>query len=110
MSEAVVGLGSNLGDKSRYLLEAVQALSRLPGTKIKGISSIYSSRPEDGKPDQEDYHNMAVKLETGMSPMALLGACLGIEAAMGRVRAGHLLRAPSEGDRHHRRAQIVAAH
>jgi len=88
MSEAVVGLGSNLGDKSRYLLEAVQALSRLPGTKIKGISSIYSSRPEDEKPDQEDYHNMAVKLETGMSPMALLGACLGIEAAMGRVRAG----------------------
>ena len=87
MSEAVVGLGSNLGDKSRYLLEAVQAVSRLPGTKITGISAIYSSRPEDEKPDQEDYHNMAVKVETGMSPMALLGACLGIEASMGRVRS-----------------------
>ena len=87
MSEAVVGLGSNLGDKSGYLLEAVQALSRLPGTKIKKISAIYSSKPEKCPEDQEDYHNMAVKLETGMSPMALLGACLGIEAAMGRVRA-----------------------
>ena len=99
MSEAVVGLGSNLGDKSAYLLEAVQALSRLPGTKIKSISAIYASKPEGtpeppqkasgfpGTPeDQEDYHNMAVKLETGMSPMALLGACLGIEAAMGRKR------------------------
>jgi len=86
MSEAVVGLGSNLGDKSGYLLEAVQALSRLPGTKIKGISAIYSSKPEKHPDDQEDYHNMAVKVETGMSPMALLGACLGIEAAMGRRR------------------------
>jgi len=109
MSEAVVGLGSNLGDKSGYLLEAVQALSRLPGTKITGISAIYASKPEAppcsaptnlrfaGDPgqakgvdtgDQEDYHNMAVKVDTGMSPMALLGACLGIEASMGRVRAG----------------------
>jgi 2-amino-4-hydroxy-6-hydroxymethyldihydropteridine diphosphokinase len=87
MSEAVIGLGSNLGDKSRYLLEAVQAVSRLPGTKIKGISAIYASKPEDKKPDQEDYHNMAVKVDTAMSPMALLGACLGIEASMGRVRS-----------------------
>ena len=98
MSEAVVGLGSNLGDKSGYLLEAVQALSRLPGTKIIDISAIYASKPEAPPglsqakgayaDDQEDYHNMAVKVETGMSPMALLGACLGIEASMGRVRAG----------------------
>ena len=86
MSEAVVGLGSNLGNKSGYLLEAVQALSRLPGTKITGISAIYASKPENGSPDQEDYNNMAVKVDTGMSPMALLGACLGIEASMGRVR------------------------
>jgi len=86
MSEAVVGLGSNLGDKSAYLLEAVQAISRLPGTKITGISALYSSKPEDGSADQEDYHNMALKVETQMSPMALLGACLGIEASMGRVR------------------------
>lgn len=94
MSEAVVGLGSNLGDKNWFLLEAVKALSRLPGTKITNISSIYASRPEGAEaPDapehlrqQDDFHNMAVQLETRMSPMALLGACLGIEAAMGRVR------------------------
>jgi 2-amino-4-hydroxy-6-hydroxymethyldihydropteridine diphosphokinase len=86
MSEAVIGLGSNLGDKSGYLLEAVQALSRLPGTKITGISAIYASRPEGAPEGQEEYHNTAVKVETGVSPMAMRGACLGIEAAMGRVR------------------------
>jgi len=88
MSEAVVGLGSNLGDKSGNLLLAVQALSRLPGTKITAISSIYASKPEGPPPGrpQEDYHNMVVKVETSMSPMALLGACLGVEAAIGRQR------------------------
>jgi len=88
MSEAVVGLGSNQGRKSENLLAAVQALSRLPGTKVAGVSSIYASTPENPPPGAalEDFHNMAVKLETPMSPMALLGACLGIEAAMGRLR------------------------
>jgi 2-amino-4-hydroxy-6-hydroxymethyldihydropteridine diphosphokinase len=89
MSEAVIGLGSCLGEKDAHLLEAVQALSRLTGTRITGISSIFASAPEGAAPGaaQERYHNMAVKLETEMSPMALLGACLGIEAAMGRIRA-----------------------
>ena len=89
MSEAVIGLGSNLGERNANLLAAVQALSRLPGTRIRGLSSIYESPPEGGAPvneAQEDYRNMAVMVDTRMSPMALLGACLGIEAAMGRVR------------------------
>ena len=88
MSEAVIGLGSNLGEKDSQLLLAVQAVSRLPGVKITEISSIYASPPQDAPEgeDQLEYHNMALRLETGMSPMALLGACLGIEAAMGRVR------------------------
>ncbi|MDR1464545.1 MAG: 2-amino-4-hydroxy-6-hydroxymethyldihydropteridine diphosphokinase [Oscillospiraceae bacterium] len=88
MSEAVIGLGSNLGELDTQLLRAVEALSRLPGTRILGISSIYESPPEDEPAgEQQNYHNLAVRLETAMSPMALLGACLGIEAAMGRVRA-----------------------
>jgi len=88
MSEAVVGLGSNLGEKSENLLMAVHVLGRLPGTKVVGVSSIYASAPEDVPEGttQEDYHNMAVRVETQMSPMALLGACLGIEASMGRQR------------------------
>jgi len=95
MSEAVIGLGSNMGDRNGSLLAAVQALSKLPGTKIRGLSSIYASSPEgapppEDKPDEADekYHNMVVQADTQMSPMALLGACLGIEAAMGRLRNG----------------------
>jgi len=97
MSEAVIGLGSNQGDKNQNLLRALQAVSRLPGVKITGISSIYESTAVDvpdgapvgtpaGVTEQEPFHNMCVKVDALMSPMALLGACLGIEAAIGRVR------------------------
>ena len=89
MSEAVIGLGSNQGDKNQNLLRALQAVSRLPGVKITGISSIYESMavdvPEENT-EQEPFHNMCVKVDALMSPMALLGACLGVEAAIGRVR------------------------
>ena len=90
MSEAVIGLGSNQGDKNQNLLRALQAVSRLPGVKITGISSIYQSKAADAPPDQQEqepFYNMCVKVEALMSPMALLGACLGIEAALGRVRS-----------------------
>jgi 2-amino-4-hydroxy-6-hydroxymethyldihydropteridine diphosphokinase len=86
MSEAVIGFGSNQGDKSGNLLRALQAVSRLPGVKVTGISSIYESPAQNAPDRQEAHHNMCVKVEAGMSPMALLGACLGIEAALGRVR------------------------
>ena len=36
--------------------------------------------------EQQDYWNICVLLKTELSPSAVLGACLGIEAAMGRVR------------------------
>ena len=91
MSEAVIGLGSNQGDKNGNLLLALQAISRLPSVKITGISSIYESSAVDVPEksiEQEPFHNMCVKVEVLMSPMALLGACLGIEAGLGRVRSG----------------------
>jgi 2-amino-4-hydroxy-6-hydroxymethyldihydropteridine diphosphokinase len=91
MSEAVIGLGSNLENLDANLLNAVQAVGRLSQIKITGISSIYASPPESlaVRASQNEYHNMAIKLETAMSPLSLLGACLGIEAAMGRVHTAN---------------------
>jgi len=87
MNEAVVALGSNMGNKTENLQEAIKMLKRLPNTTVEAQSAIYESTPEDMSAGfQEDYHNMVVVVRTNMSPMALLGACLGMEAAMGRVR------------------------
>jgi len=88
MSEAVVALGTNLGDKQDNLQQALAALARLPGTEIVRQSSVYQCPPQNPPEgaDMEDFLNMAVVVNTTMSPLALLGACLGIEATMGRVR------------------------
>ena len=85
MSRAVVALGSNLGERENNLQSAVQALAALPHTRILKISAIYETAPV-GYAAQPAFLNAVLLLETALSARALLGACLGIEAAMGRVR------------------------
>ena len=85
MKEAYLGLGTNIGAREDTLQKAVDALRHLPKTQVKKISAVYETAPV-GYTDQADFLNLCVRLETALSPSALLGACLGIEAAMGRQR------------------------
>lgn len=86
MNKAVLSLGSNLGNRERNISAAVHALELLPDTTVIAGSSLYETKPFDVPDEQTDYLNKCVVLLTELSPRALLGACLGIEAAMGRVR------------------------
>ena len=85
MARAYLALGANLGDPLGQLRRAVEALALLPGTRVTAASGVYETDPW-GVADQPVFLNAALALETTLSPHALLGACLGIEAAMGRVR------------------------
>lgn len=84
-SEAVIGIGANLGNRLQTMNMAVQAISLLPDTAIAAVSHIYETAPV-GLDAQPDFLNANLLICTDMSPMALLGACLGIEAAFGRER------------------------
>ena len=84
--KAVLSLGTNIGDRRQNLLEALDSLRLLPKTELLKVSPIYETEPW-GYKEQDSFFNCAALLETGLSPKALLGACLGIEAAMGRVRS-----------------------
>lgn len=85
MSEAVIALGTNLGNRIENLNAAVRAIARLSGVKILKASSIYETDPI-GCEDDNKYYNAALLIETSTSPAMLLGECLGIESAMGRIR------------------------
>lgn len=85
MSAAVLGLGANLGDRAENLRAALDALAHLPQTSVVAVSSLYETAPV-GYADQPNFYNLVAVVETGLSPRALLGGCLGIEAALGRVR------------------------
>lgn len=83
--KAVIGIGTNMGDRLKNVQDAVSAIGLLPQTRVLKQSKIYETKPY-GFADQADFINMAVEVETAFSPEALLGACLGIEAGFGRIR------------------------
>ena len=86
--KAVLGLGANLGDRGEALRKALGFLNALPETRVTKCSGIYETAPVGVNGDQPDYLNCAAELETEFSPHVLLGMCLGIETALGRVRKG----------------------
>ena len=80
-----LGLGSNLGDRFANLQEAVNCLCRSAGIIVTGVSAVYETAPVGG-PDQPDYLNAAIGLETTLAADRLLEVCLETEKKMGRVR------------------------
>lgn len=83
--KAILGIGTNIGDRFDNIRSAVNALGKLPGTTVIKLSSVYETKPW-GYTMQDNFYNVCVLVETSLSAHALLGACLGIEAAVGRVR------------------------
>lgn len=83
--KAYIALGSNMGDAAANLDEAIRALNLVPGVAVTKVSDYYITEPW-GHTDQPDFTNACCEVETALSPEALLGVCLGIEAGMGRVR------------------------
>jgi 2-amino-4-hydroxy-6-hydroxymethyldihydropteridine diphosphokinase len=97
--DAVVGLGSNLGDRLATLRGAVQSLREIASTPLT-VSSLYETDavgapgPFIGAAGRVGptvglggpYLNAAVRLGWNGSPQALLAALLSIEGRFGRVR------------------------
>ena len=84
-TEAVLGLGSNVGERKVALAGAVDALRAHSGIEIIAASPLYESAPW-GLTDQQDFLNAAVLAATSLGPTDLLAAILSIEVSLGRVR------------------------
>lgn len=79
-----IALGSNLGEKKANIHKAVELISELDDVEVTGRSCVYRTKPEGG-PDQDEYLNMALRIETPISPGDLLSRLKGLEKSMGRV-------------------------
>ena len=86
--KAILGLGGNLGDPYANIRAALNAVDSLCGTKLLRVSRFYLTEAVEVNEPQPPYINCAAEIETRLSPNALLGACLGIESALGRTRPG----------------------
>ncbi|WP_336250609.1 2-amino-4-hydroxy-6-hydroxymethyldihydropteridine diphosphokinase [Stomatohabitans albus] len=84
---AWLGLGSNVGDRARYLRRAVEELTAMSQVQITKISSVYKADPVGTQ--GRSFFNLAVEIETLRSPLSLLKATQQVEYCLGRVRTGH---------------------
>lgn len=82
---AVLALGTNLGDRRALLAAAVADLAATEGIRVTAVSPVVETAPVGG-PDQPDYLNAVVVVETTLSPHGLLDAAQAVEAGHGRVR------------------------
>jgi 2-amino-4-hydroxy-6-hydroxymethyldihydropteridine diphosphokinase len=83
---ALIGLGSNLGDRKALLDSAVAALADTPGITPRGVSSYRETPPVGGPSGQGAFLNAAAALETSLGPEELLEVLHTIEASAGRAR------------------------
>ncbi len=83
MTRAAIGFGSNLGDRSSHIADAVGSLSE-SGSLVR-VSSLYETDPIGG-PEQGPYLNAVAIIETDLSVRELLMRCLEIEREHGRER------------------------
>jgi 2-amino-4-hydroxy-6-hydroxymethyldihydropteridine diphosphokinase len=85
-SRALIGLGSNLGDRRAALDGAVSALAATPGIVVRNVSNYHETEPVGGPAGQGMFLNAAAALETTLDPFHLLDVLVEIEARLGRVR------------------------
>lgn len=83
MNKAYLLIGSNIGDRKLYLLEAKHFLNTIG--HVAKASSIYETAAW-GKTNQATFLNQALSLETVLEATELLNNILGIEEKMGRKR------------------------
>lgn len=83
MSLAYLGIGTNLGNKEANLNRAMILLREQVG-EIYNVSSFYSSKPW-GFSSENNFFNMALLINTMLSPFELLDAIKKIEKKMGRI-------------------------
>ena len=82
---AYVALGSNMGNGQENIAAALEALNLVSGVTVEEASPVYETKPW-GFEAQHNFTNSCARLRVDISPEALLGVCLGIEAGMGRIR------------------------
>ena len=86
MERIYVGVGSNLGDRARFLEKAKSLVNQLPGTRFLRSSSVYETEPVGGPP-QGKYLNAVWEIETSLSPHEIKEKLREIEAKLGRRRS-----------------------
>jgi len=84
VTRALLALGSNLGDRVRFLQDAVALMPDLVA-----VSPVYETDPVGGPDGQGPYLNLVVRLDTELDAGELLDLCHRLEEKASRRRVVH---------------------
>ena len=85
---AYVALGSNLGEREKYLEDALKGMRDNRLIRVHKVSDILTTKPYGGV-EQDDFLNGVTELQTLMSPWELLDFLHELENRAGRRREVH---------------------
>ncbi|MGL4595736.1 MAG: 2-amino-4-hydroxy-6-hydroxymethyldihydropteridine diphosphokinase [Thermoguttaceae bacterium] len=86
MTEVLIGIGANLGERESTILAAWCELGKTHGCRTIRLSSLYETEGVGGPPNQPLYLNAVGVLHTTLSPLSLLDRLQEIETKYGRTR------------------------
>lgn len=86
MADCLIGAGSNLGDRTTTIKQALGRLELFvdPGSVV--VSDWLETAPVGGPPSQHQFLNGAIRVSTNLSPFNLQARLQEIESALGRIR------------------------
>lgn len=83
--DALIGFGSNVGDKAANIHRAVELLCKDDAVRLCRLSRLYRSEPW-GIAEQDWFVNACAAVATKLTAESLLDRCLAVEDRMGRRR------------------------
>jgi 2-amino-4-hydroxy-6-hydroxymethyldihydropteridine diphosphokinase len=83
--DAIIALGSNIGDKVRHIADAVGAFTADGRVRVVQKSLDYRTAPW-GKTDQDWFVNAVMSVTTTLPVHELLARCQSVERQLGRER------------------------
>jgi 2-amino-4-hydroxy-6-hydroxymethyldihydropteridine diphosphokinase len=85
-TRAYLALGSNLGDRVAQLQHAIDELGEHDEIDVVAVSNVYATDPVGG-PEQGEYLNAVVAVDTSLAPHELLHAAQTVEQHALRERS-----------------------
>ncbi len=83
MAEVYLGLGSNIGDREKYIADVLILFHNDADIRLITGSSLYETEPV-GYTEQDCFLNIVIKIRTHMSPHNLLNRLKDIENTLGK--------------------------
>lgn len=85
MSRVFLGLGSNVGDRYKFITRAIEEIVKIQGVNLIGKSSVYETEPWGNK-EQNRFLNSVVEVDANLEPLKLFRELKRVEKKLGRVK------------------------